>query len=32
MPSMDIEPKNPKLLGWGGPDEAGRLVDGSARK
>jgi inorganic pyrophosphatase len=26
-----FEPKNPKLLGWGGPDEADRIVDGCAR-
>lgn len=24
-----FEPKNPRLLGWGGPEEAGALVDGS---
>ncbi len=29
LSTIFFEPKNPKLLGWGGPEEAGRLVDGS---
>lgn len=28
LSAIFFEPKNPKLLGWGGPDEAARLVDG----
>ncbi len=29
LSAIFFEPKNPSLLGWGGPDEAERLVDGS---
>ncbi len=29
LSAIFFEPKNPALLGWGGPDEADRLVDGS---
>jgi inorganic pyrophosphatase len=29
LSAIFFEPKNPVLLGWGGPDEAARLVDGS---
>lgn len=28
LSAIFFEPKNPALLGWGGPEEAGRLVDG----
>jgi inorganic pyrophosphatase len=30
LSAIFFEPKNPKLLGWGGPEEADRLVDASA--
>jgi inorganic pyrophosphatase len=30
LSTIFFEPKNPRLLGWGGPEEAARLVDGSA--
>lgn len=30
LSAIFFEPKNPQLLGWGGPEEAARLVDGSA--
>jgi inorganic pyrophosphatase len=29
LSAIFFEPKNPVLLGWGGPDEAANLVDGS---
>jgi len=29
LSAIFFEPKNPRILGWGGPDEADRLVDGS---
>jgi inorganic pyrophosphatase len=29
LSAIFFEPKNPALLGWGGPEEADRLVDGS---
>ncbi len=29
LSTIFFQPKNPKLLGWGGPDEAGQLVDAS---
>lgn len=28
LSAIFFEPKNPELLGWGGPEEAARLVDG----
>lgn len=30
LSTIFFEPKNPQLLGWGGPDEADRLVDACA--
>jgi inorganic pyrophosphatase len=30
LSTIFFEPKNPQLLGWGGPEEADRLVDGCA--
>jgi inorganic pyrophosphatase len=30
LSAIFFEPKNPRLLGWGGPDEAGALVTASA--
>ncbi len=30
LSTIFFEPKNPRLLGWGGPEEAGKLVDASA--
>jgi inorganic pyrophosphatase len=32
LSAIFFEPKNPALLGWGGPEEADRLVDGSRAK
>ncbi len=29
LSAIFFEPKNPRILGWGGPEEADRLVDGS---
>jgi inorganic pyrophosphatase len=31
LSAIFFEPKNPALLGWGGPDEAAALVDGCAK-
>ncbi|GAO04019.1 inorganic diphosphatase [Anaeromyxobacter sp. PSR-1] len=31
LSAIFFEPKNPALLGWGGPEEAERLVDGCTR-
>lgn len=32
LSTIFFEPKNPSILGWGGPEEAGRLIDGSVSK
>lgn len=32
LSTIFFEPKNPRLLGWGGPEEAARLVDGSGEE
>ncbi len=32
LSAIFFEPKNPRLLGWGGPDEADRLIDDSVPK
>lgn len=32
LSAIFFEPKNPRILGWGGPEEADRLVDGSTAR
>ena len=32
LSAIFFEPKNPKMLGWGGPEEADKLVGSSRRR